>query len=78
MGGKLFILFLVLVLAVIACGQPPDVVEVQDVFECVTVKFRFAYINRCVDAGAGVVCYMYSDYGISCVPLRDTRLDYGR
>jgi len=52
----------------IACGSAATVQPSEQVSNIVEVdRFRSSSVAKYVDADAGVICYIYSGYGISCV-----------
>lgn len=73
---KRMLIALAMVALLVACAAPQPDGNKYPVCERMTEgKLLFSGVCRFVDTDAGVVCWAYGPGGISCLPLKDTRLD---
>jgi hypothetical protein len=73
---KVALLLLLVAVLLAACTYPSGAVPQQEPIQPIQcTNFDHGSLWRCVDAEAGVVCWMIYGAGLDCMPLEDTDLE---
>ena len=74
MKNRIMLGMLLLVLVLLAACAVPRLQSQEDADSARRIETSDSSVDRWVDREAGVVCWIYLFYGISCLPIEQTDL----